>query len=298
MMKVHTIDLKFQNVEGVIAAFLIESAGELALIETGPGSTLGVLRAGIEELGFSIADVSKVLVTHIHLDHAGAAGWFAGQGATVYVHPKGARHLIDPSRLMESARMVYGDRMDELWGEMLSASAERVVVLEDGDEVRVGDCVLVAMDTPGHARHHHAFVCDDVVFVGDVAGVRLAGQKYISVTSAPPQFDVEAYEKSIDHLLAGDYAKLYLTHFGEVTDVREHLERYREAVKAAAAFVAERLDEGADEEALQIIYEAFQMEQAFQAGLPPEIWSRYQVANPASMCADGLRLYHEKQKAG
>ncbi len=297
-MKVHTIDLKFQNVEGVIAAFLIESNGELALIESGPGSTLGALRAGIEELGFSVADVSKVLVTHIHLDHAGAAGWFAGQGATVYVHPKGARHLIDPTRLMESASMVYGDRMDELWGEMLPIPADQVVILEDGDEVRVGDSVFVARDTPGHARHHHVFVCEDAVFAGDVAGVRLAGQDYISVASAPPQFDGEAYEKSINSLLAGNHAKLYLTHFGEVDDVRDHLERYRDAVKNAVTFVEGRLAEGADEDALQIIYEAFQMERAFQADVPPEDWRRYQVANPSAMCADGLRFYLEKRGTG
>lgn len=296
-MRVYTIDLKFQNVEGVIAAFLIESEGELALIESGPGSTLDVLQAGIEELGFSIADVGKVLVTHIHLDHAGAAGWFASQGATIYVHQNGARHLIDPSLLMESARMVYGDRMDELWGEMLPASVDRVVALEDGDEIRVGDSVFVAIDTPGHARHHHVFACDGVIFAGDVAGVRLAGQGYISVTSAPPQFDAEAYEESINKLLDGDYSKLYLTHFGEVTDVCDHLERYRVAVKAAATFVEERLGEGADAEALQIVYEAFQMERAFQANVPPEVWNRYQVANPTSMCADGLRIYEEKRNA-
>ncbi|NOY00386.1 MAG: MBL fold metallo-hydrolase [Verrucomicrobia bacterium] len=295
-MKVHTIDLKFQNVEGVIAAFLIESDGELALIESGPGSTLEALRAGIEELGFSVTDVNKVLVTHIHLDHAGGAGWFASQGATIYVHRKGARHLIDPSRLLESARMVYGDRMDELWGEMLAVPAEQVVILEDGDEVRVGASVLVARDTPGHARHHHAFVCGEVVFVGDVAGVRLAGQSYISVASAPPQFDAEAYEESINKLLDGKYTSLYLTHFGEVSDVSAHLEHYQEAVKAAWNFVSDRLEEGIDADSLHIVYEAFQMERAFQAGVPPEIWSRYQLANPASMCADGLRIYHEKRE--
>lgn len=293
-MKIHTIDLKFQGVEGLIAAFLIESAGELALIETGPSSTLAALRAGIEDLGYSVADVKKVLVTHIHLDHAGAAGWWAGQGATVFVHNKGARHLIDPARLMESAQMVYGDRMDELWGEMLPACAERVVVLEDGDEVPLGDERIIARDTPGHARHHHVFVCGDVVFAGDVAGVRLAGQTYISVTSAPPQFDEQAYQESITLLQQGGFSKMYLTHFGEVLDVEDHLERYRVAVKATSDFVAGRLKEGVDAQALQILYEAFQMEQAFQAGVPPEVWTDYQLANPASMCADGLRIYHER----
>jgi len=297
-MQVHTIDLKFQSVEGVIAAFLIESGGELALIETGPGSTLDVLRTGIGDLGFSAGDIKKVLVTHIHLDHAGAAGWWVDQGATVYVHHNGARHLIDPSRLMESARMIYGERMDELWGEMLPAPEDKVVSLDDGDEIRVGDSVFVARDTPGHARHHHVFVCDEVAFTGDVAGARLAGQNYISVTSAPPQFDAEVYEQSISTLLEGGYSKLYLTHFGEVADVRDHLEQYQVAVKSATTFIAERIEEGMDEEELQIAYEALQMERAFQADVPPEIWNRYQVANPTAMCADGLRIHHEKLKAG
>lgn len=289
-MQIHPIDLNFQNVAGVIAAFLVESEGEVALVETGPGSTLDALRTGIEDLGFAVDEVKKVMLTHIHLDHAGAAGWWAGQGATVYVHPNGARHLIDPTLLLRSAEMVYGDRMDELWGEMLPAAEDRVVALEDGGEVSVGDSIFTALDTPGHARHHHAFACDGVVFTGDVAGVRLAGQKYISVASAPPQFDAEAYDHSIARLLQGNYGKLFLTHFGEVDDVRDHLERYRVAVRAAAAFVAERLGEGMDDESLPIAYQAFQMEQAFNAGTPPEAWNLYQTANPTAMCADGLRM--------
>lgn len=186
--------------------------------------------------------------------------------------------------------MVYGDRMDELWGEMLPAPAERVVSVEDGEEIRVGEVSLVARDTPGHARHHHVYVCGEVVFTGDVAGVRLAGQSYLSVASAPPQFDEEAYGRSLDLLLTGGYKKLYLTHFGEVTEVEDHLIRYREAIKAATVFVRERLGEGVDEFSLQILYEAFQMEQAFKAEVPAEVWGRYQIANPCAMSADGLRL--------
>jgi glyoxylase-like metal-dependent hydrolase (beta-lactamase superfamily II) len=171
------------------------------------------------------------------------------------------------------------------------------VVLNDGDEVLIGDSVLIAKDTPGHARHHHVYICNDVVFAGDVAGVRLAGQNYISVTSAPPQFDEKAYEQSIRKLLEGNYSKLYLTHFGEVTEVEDHLKNYLIAVKSARAFIEERIAEGAEKEGLQIVYEAFQMERAFQAGVPPELWSRYQVANPTAMCADGLRLYQEKKSS-
>lgn len=161
-MRIHTLDLHFIGIPGVIAAFLIESGGEYALIETGPGSTLETLRAEIRAVGVDESAIKKVFVTHIHLDHAGAAGWFAQQGATVYCHPNAARHLIDPSKLIESARMVYGHLMDKLWGEMLPIPAERVVALKDKESVLLGEIQIIAWDTPGHARHHHAFIIGDV----------------------------------------------------------------------------------------------------------------------------------------
>lgn len=295
-MTVHTIDLHFQDVPQIIAAYLVEGPDGLVLIETGPGSTLERLLTGIAELGFSTSDVRDVFVTHIHLDHAGAAGWWAQEnGSTVYVHPRGARHLIDPSRLMESAKMVYGDLMDSLWGDMIPAPAENVRSLEDGESVSVAGLEITALDTPGHARHHHAFAIEDAIFAGDVAGARLPGCDYISVTSAPPQFEPDSYFASIEKVRAAKPARLFLTHFGEITEVDAHLDDYRENVDLASTFVHDRLSEGMDGDALQVAYQAFQMEIAFRVGLPPEDWSRYQQANPTSMCADGIRLYWEKQ---
>ncbi|MCF7788237.1 MAG: MBL fold metallo-hydrolase [Prosthecobacter sp.] len=148
-MRIHTLDLRFQGTPGLIASYLIESSGEFALIETGPGSTLETLRAAIREVGVDEAAIKKVFVTHIHLDHAGAAGWFAQHGATVYCHPNAARHLIDPSKLIDSARMVYGDLMDSLWGDMLPAPAERVVALQDNECVPLGDVEIIAWDMRG-----------------------------------------------------------------------------------------------------------------------------------------------------
>lgn len=117
-MRITTLDLLFRGTPGLIASYLVESGGEVALIETGPGSTLPRLREAIRAAGVDEAAIKKVFVTHIHLDHAGAAGWFAQNGATIYCHPSAARHLVDPSKLMDSARQVYGDQMDTLWGEM------------------------------------------------------------------------------------------------------------------------------------------------------------------------------------
>lgn len=298
VMKVHTIDLMFQGTPQVIAAFLVEGPNGLALIETGPESTLEALQAGIVAAGFAVEDVADVLVTHIHLDHSGAAGWWAAeQGAQVYVHPKGARHLLDPSRLLESAGMVYGDQMESLWGGMIPVPPDQLHQVEDGEVVSAAGLNFEALDTPGHARHHHVWAVKGEAFTGDVAGVRLPGWSFQSVTSAPPQFDLEAYEVSIDRLIALGFSRLHLTHFGTVEEPEAHLKAYRVEVRRAAEFVRDRLAEGMDGDALHIAYQAWNLERAFREELPNQVWRQYELANPAPMCADGLRLYWEKLDA-
>lgn len=296
-MKVHTIDLRFQSTPGIVAAFLVEGPRGLVLVETGPGSTLPALLDGIAALGFSPDQVGSVLVTHVHLDHAGAAGWWARQGALIHAHPRAVPHLVDPARLLESARMVYGEKMDPLWGEMLPVPEDRVRALEDGEQAELGGLVFTAWDTPGHARHHHCYAAEDAVFTGDAAGARLPGCDYLSVTSAPPQFDPEAWDRTLDRLLAAAPRRLFLTHFGEARDPEDHLARYRAEVQHAARMTRELLDQDMDADSLRVAYQAFQMERAFQAKLPPQRWQDYQLANPAGMCADGIRLYWEKKTA-
>jgi glyoxylase-like metal-dependent hydrolase (beta-lactamase superfamily II) len=293
-MQIHTIDLEFQKCAGVIASFLIESGDGLILIEPGPGSTTSTLLEKISALGHKPEDVRSVFVSHVHLDHAGAAGWWAQRGATLYVHPKAARHLIDPTKLIDSAKGVYGNAFDSLWGEILPAPEEKVHILEDGERVEIGDIEIEAIDTPGHAFHHHAFAIGDICFTGDVAGARLEGNRYISVTSAPPQFHLDSYLQSIDLLAQRKFSKLYLTHFGEISDVDEHWARYRSAVAGAAEVVKSLIDCGQDEESIRIGYEAFQLEQAFKENLPRAQWDAYQLANGTSMSADGLRMYWER----
>lgn len=295
-MRIHTLDLRFRDTPGLIAAYLIESGGEMALIETGPGSTLTTLRGAIKDAGVDEAAIRKVFVTHIHLDHAGAAGWFAQQGATIHCHPYAARHLVDPSKLMDSARVVYGDLMDTLWGEMLPAPAERVVALQDGEKVPVGEVEVIAWDTPGHARHHHAFVIGDACFTGDVAGLRLEQNAYLSVTAAPPQFDPVAYEQSVDRLAAAHFKTLYLTHFGPVDDVSWHLGEYRERIQQVHANVAEWLREGVDAAEIQARYTAAEHAVAMGDWMSEALWEKYQMGNSTLMCADGVRLFCEKRR--
>ena len=296
-MEVIPIDLGFQGQAGSIAAFLIEGETGSVLIETGPESTRGALLAALNERGIGPRDLAAIFVTHIHLDHAGAAGWFAREGVPVYVHRKGARHLIDPSRLVESARIVYGNRYDSLWGEMIPAPEEFIHPLEDGALVEIAGLKITAIETPGHAFHHHAFSLGADVYAGDAAGARLGGNPYTSVTSAPPQFHLEHTLASIDRLILCRPERLFLTHFGAVPHALDHLLAYRDAVEVNAEFIRQRLVEGFDSSSLAVAYEAFQMEQAFRAGLPPAIWSHYQEINGASMCAEGMRLFWEKRFA-
>lgn len=293
-MTVHTIDLLFQDTPGLIAAYLIEDQGQLALIETGPGSCHQALCEAITGLGFSPQDIRHILVTHIHLDHSGAAGWWAQQGAQIYCHPNAARHLIDPSRLIESSQMVYGEAMARLWGEILPAPQKRVTPLNDGDHIQVGQTKIVAWDTPGHARHHHAYVIGDACFTGDVAGLRLAHSDYLSVTAAPPQFDPPAYLHSVDRLLEASFKRLFLTHFGEVADVQDHLIRYKERIDAVHQNVQSWVKEGANEAEIRQHYHDAEWKLAQAAGLTKDDWHLHEMSNATAMCADGIRLYVDK----
>ncbi len=295
-MRIHTLDRCFQGVPGLIAAYLVESGGEFALIETGPGSTLAALRDGICAAGVDESVIKKVFVTHLHLDHAGAAGWFAQNGATIYCHPNAARHLIDPAKLIDSARLVYGDQMDVLWGEMLPAPAERVIALQDGERVPLGEVEISAWDTPGHARHHHAFVIGDVCFTGDVAGMRLENSRYLSVTAAPPQFDPVAYAQSVDRLASANFSTLYLTHFGPVNDVSAHLAAYRSRITEVYERVAAGWREGISADENRQRYTAAEHQSATQAGVSEALWRKCEGANGTAMCADGVRLFCEKAK--
>lgn len=293
-MQIHTLDLHFLGTPGLIASYLVESDGEYALIETGPGSTLETLRSAIRDAGVDESAIKKVFVTHIHLDHAGAAGWFAQIGATIYCHPNAARHLIDPTKLMESARMVYGDQMDALWGKMLPAPAGLVIALQDEERVKLGDVEIIAWNTPGHARHHHAFVIGDVCFTGDVAGARLENNRYLSVTAAPPQFDPGAYVQSVDRLAAAGFQSLYLTHFGRVDDVEWHLSTYRKRINEVYGRVAADFRAGISVEQSRKHYATDEHEAAMRAGVDEDLWQKCESANLTSMCADGVRLFCEK----
>lgn len=293
-MTIHPIDLHFQNTPGLIAAWLIKTPTECALVETGPGSCLPALLRGIEAHGVSVAQITKVFVTHIHLDHAGGAGWWAQQGAQVFVHPKGAPHLVDPSKLIDSATRIYGDQMQPLWGDMLPAPADRVTLMNDGDRTTISGTEIIAWDTPGHARHHHAFAMGDVCFTGDVAGVRLEGCDYLSVAAAPPQFEPGPYVASVERLLTGNFRMLCLTHFGAVNDVESHLRTYARRIREVHEQVLVWKQAGHDSATIAARYTEAEHARALAAGVSDADWQRYELANGTTMCAGGVELFVTK----
>lgn len=214
-MDFKTIDTMMHGRAGITGAFLVRGR-DTALVETGPGSSLPHVLAGLEE--HNVESLEWIVVTHIHLDHAGAAGALATRfpEATVAVHEIGARHLIDPTKLWSSAARIYGDKMAELWGEMLPIEETRLRSLVDGDLIDLGGRTLTAIDTPGHARHHHSYLDDGTgtVFTGDALGVRLPEVGMIRPATPPPEFNLEDTVASIEKLRSLGAARLCLTHFG------------------------------------------------------------------------------------
>ena len=295
-MKIHTLDLNFQGLSQTIAAYLVEAPDGPLLVETGPGSTLPTLQAELAKHGYTAADIKHVLVTHIHLDHAGAAGWFATQGATIYVHHFGARHLIDPSKLMASATRIYGDKMDSLWGEMVPAPADRVVALYDTDQFEAAGLTFTALETPGHARHHHVFQVDGIAFTGDVAGIRLPGSSFIDLPAPPPEFDCEAWLESLERLYALDLEQIYPTHFGPADDVNFHLGILAGLVEEATEWVKDQMDAGLSRDEIVAHYVNWARERGTAVGVDEATMRQYELANPLYMSVDGIMRYWHKQE--
>lgn len=290
-----TIDLNFQGIPQSIAVYAVRGPDGVALIETGPASTLDTLLSELRRHGIDPASIRHVLVTHIHLDHAGAAGWWAQQGATVYVHERGAKHLIDPSRLLSSAGRIYGAMMDTLWGTTVPAPEENVRVVRDDDVVEAAGLAFRALDTPGHARHHHAYLLGDMLFTGDVAAVYMPDTGFVSLPAPPPEFDVEAWEATIDRLLLEDFDTIYPTHFGPVDDGKGKLRTLRPMLREHADFVKARLDAGDERDAILRAYLAWYEDMMQAAGLNAAQRAQFNAANPLYMSVDGIIRYWEKR---
>lgn len=279
----------------IIATYLLRGDAP-AVVDPGPTTTLATLEAGLNEHGIRLEDLRAIILTHIHLDHAAATGSIVRRNPdiTVYVHQRGAPHMVNPERLISSATRLYGADMERLWGDFLPVPESQVVALSGGETIDLAGRKLHAHYTPGHASHHIAYQDADtgMVFVGDVAGVRLPGATYARPATPPPDVDLEQWHASLDLLDALDPTGLLLTHFGPAFDAKAHTARYRERLAAWAELVRADLqrDDLTDEQRVARLYE-----QGTSELDRPEMAAQYDHATPLDQSWQGLARYWHKR---
>lgn len=295
-LRVELIDLQFLGYPLAIAAYLLDDGTDAALVEVGPTSTAQTLLREVQARGVPLERVRHLIVTHIHLDHAGALGWLLRQlpHAVAYVHPVGAPHLVDPSRLLASASRLYGEMMERLWGEVMPVPEARVRIVRDGDRIEAAGRTLLVVDTPGHARHHHAYLDEatGVLFAGDIAGVRMPGTHYVRPPTPPPELDIEAWQASLTKLRALPIQKLALTHFGLYDDVAHHLDELETRLLNWAGFTRSLIEQGVtDAELIQRLRDHGNSEMR-QESVDP---SSYDLGAGYELIALGYARYWRKQ---
>src|SRR5437660_8172419 len=274
------IDLHHLGRERIIASYLLDTDDGPALFDCGPSSSIEALKAGLAERGLALTDLRHLLLSHIHLDHAGAAGSLVREHPALQVHVSGigAPHLVDPSKLEASARRLYGEAFDVLWGELAPVPEANVHVV--GERVLGLDC----FPSPGHASHHVCYLdADGTLYAGDAAGVRIQPSRFVLPPTPPPDFDLEAWDRTIDEILARGPKRLALIHFGVADDPERHLAELRERLREWAERVRERASEG-------------EFDAAAAADLGPDL-AAYEQAMPFWQSYAGLKRYWEKHPA-
>ncbi len=291
------IDLNFRGSPRVIATAILGGPDGIALVDPGPTSCLPALEAGLRARGFSLRDVRSVLLTHINLDHAGAAGTIVERVPTVrvHVHERGAPHMVDPAKLLASATRLYGDQMDALWGAFVPVPADRINVLQGGERIDVAARILRVAYTPGHAKHHLSYLDEQsgMAYVGDTGGIRVSGD-YLMAPTPPPDIDLEAWRASLDAIDAWQPVSLFLTHFGPVTPARAHLARFRLTLTSAAQAVkASMAAGGTDEERTRAFVE--HMRRDVRNAMPEHEAKATELAAPFDQLWQGLARYWRKR---
>lgn len=294
MTTIVCLDMCLSGQKGSIASYLIPHRDGAVLVDCGPGSTQENLTSALAVHGLTPKNITHVLLTHIHLDHAGAAGWLARQGAQVYVHPLGAPHLLNPEKLIASARRIYGDRMDELWGEFLPVPAANLTEVKDGAQIECGDVHFTALYTPGHAEHHVAYFLEDICFSGDVGGVRYPGPFYVSLPFVPPETHLGKWRDSLERIRATNCKRIALTHFGIYEDAILHLAMARQTLDDVEHWLERVMPTNPDVEALGEHYLQWLHERGKNLGLAEEILRHYDSGNAIQTSASALFRYWHK----
>lgn len=297
MEKIHIIDLNFLQNHQTIAAFLIESREGPILVETGPESTWPQLKEGINNLGYQPEDIKHVLLTHIHFDHAGAAWKLAELGAIIYVHPAGLPHLASPEKLWNSAAQIYGDKMERLWGRMKPIRETQLKEVYHGEILDFGEVHFQALHTPGHAVHHVAWQLSDIIFTGDVAGVKI-NQGPVVPPCPPPDIHLENWKASIILLRDLNPKQFYLTHFGRVDEPQAHLNDLEVILMNWADWVKLHYEQKTEVPEITSSFVEYTKNQLISFGVNEAGIQRYELANPSWMSVAGLMRYWKLKDQG
>lgn len=297
MANIHIIDLNFLDENQTIAAFLIETIKGPILIETGPESTWDQLKKGINRHGYQLTDIQHVLLTHIHFDHAGAAWKLAASGANIYVHPAGLPHLASPEKLWKSAAQIYGEDMERLWGKMMPVPKAQLREIHHGETSQVGELTIKALHTPGHAVHHIAWQLNDVIFTGDVAGVKI-NRGPVVPPCPPPDIHVENWKASIALLKEQNPKQIYLTHFGRIDEPVNHLSDLEEILNDWANWIKPHYDQQNQPKDIIPKFMDYTQKQLKDKGVSDRDLQRYEYANPSWMSVAGLLRYWKLKEQG
>lgn len=298
--KTTLIDVNYLGNPQVIAACLMEGQGSAAIVDPGPTSAVTTLRSELDQLGVGVKGIDAILLTHIHLDHAGATGTLVKENPRirVYVHERGAPKMIDPTKLLDSARRLYGDQMDRLWGEFLPVPAENVCALAGGERLSVAGRQLEVKYTPGHASHHVSYfdAANGLAFIGDTAGIRIANGPIILPITTPPDIDLEAFAQSWQKIREWQPERIFLTHFGIADPVGEHLEELRERLDEWSVAVHESLKNGGSDEERAAQFTQ-QVAAKLKQRLSEQDKERYVRGAAVDLCWYGLARYWRKREA-
>jgi glyoxylase-like metal-dependent hydrolase (beta-lactamase superfamily II) len=292
------IDLQFLGRPHAIATAVVQAAGSVALVDPGPTSCLPVLERELGRHGIAFADVTHIVLTHIHLDHAGATGTLLERHPhlRVFVHERGAPHLVDPSRLLDSATRLYGAEMDRLWGAVRPVPATAVTPLTGGETISAGGREFAVAYTPGHASHHVSYfdASSGIALVGDTAGVMVDGG-YVLPPTPPPDIALALWRDSIRTIERWSPSTLFLTHFGPVTSVAPHLAALGENLTTVAELVRASLaEEGSDEERRARFVDRLRLELRRQMAEGQAL--SYEAATPLDLMWLGLARYWRKRQ--
>jgi glyoxylase-like metal-dependent hydrolase (beta-lactamase superfamily II) len=294
-----TIDLNWTGRPQSIAAMLIESGGASALVDPGPESTLESLREGLKIRGRDFQKLDSVLLTHIHLDHAGVTGALVRENPNlkVYVQVFGAMHMVDPSRLLASAGRLYGGDLQPLYGDCAPVPKGNLKPLEGGEKIRIGETELNVFYTPGHASHHLTYWNEKsrTAFVGDTAGIRVEGDTFLLPATPPPDIDLEIWNRSLDTIASCAPERLFLTHFGFIDNPSEHIQMYRKRLDEWSSLTRKLLESGMEPAAAERAF-VDSVAAEIKSALPGDAADHYIFNGGLRLSWLGLMRYAQKRQ--